>query len=139
MKKLTKNRVCSNCGETEERIKRDGVICGIMTEANENSIAELGQEFPRHRYDKPKYEKEFKKPKNAFDFTCPNCNTSLFLTPSIAMIEGINLGHGGCTKCGEFLHLEIDDVDKKTAKAEKWDDYIKRDKLNKKNEKQKQK
>lgn len=67
-----------------------------------------------------------KKPKNAYDFICPKCEADQYLVPSMAMEMGMNLGHGSCLKCKTFLHLELDDLGKQTAKAEIWDDYVQR-------------
>lgn len=56
---------------------------------------------------------------------CPNCGTELWVCKSMAMEMGIlDMGHGGCLKCGAFLHLEFDS-EKQAMKASCWDEYMK--------------
>jgi len=68
--------------------------------------------------------------KKRYDFTCPTCGATLWAKPSMMMTEfGINSGTGSCLKCKTFLHLEIvPDIYGEEMKAEKWDNYLERQK-----------
>lgn len=39
---------------------------------------------------------------------CSECGHEFYAAPSLSMHLGQNSGHGSCTKCKTFLHLEID-------------------------------
>jgi transcription elongation factor Elf1 len=45
--------------------------------------------------------------KERYDFSCCGCGHEQSLAPSIMMEMGINSGHGRCSKCAMFLHLEL--------------------------------
>lgn len=63
--------------------------------------------------------------KDSYPFMCSECSHEMFLVPSIIMIMGLNSGHGTCSKCKTFLHLEIN-ADNETAKSEPMNKYHKR-------------
>lgn len=44
---------------------------------------------------------------DALPFTCPVCSTSLFARKSWSMESGMGSGHGSCTRCDTFLHLQL--------------------------------
>jgi len=50
-----KNDICIQCGESRDRIRKDGLICGLMS--NTEAGSELIEEYPRHRF-KPYSKKE---------------------------------------------------------------------------------
>jgi hypothetical protein len=54
---MKKNNICVQCGYHRETIKKDGLLCGIMSSGEE---PELIHEWQRHRF-KPYSEKELAK------------------------------------------------------------------------------
>ena len=66
--------------------------------------------------------------KEKYDFICCNCGYEQWAKPSMMMTQfGENSGHGGCLKCKEFLHLEIEGgIDGENMISELWDDFLKR-------------
>ena len=60
-----------------------------------------------------------------YSFDCVLCGHNQNLNPSIMMGMGYNTGAGSCGKCGEHLHLEIDE-EKGIAVSEKMEDYGRR-------------
>lgn len=56
---------------------------------------------------------------------CPQCGKELYICKSIAMVAGINHGHGSCPQCGLFLHIEFDSENQR-MKLEAYEDARKR-------------
>ena len=69
--------------------------------------------------------------KEKYDFDCCVCGAKLWAEPSIMMTGfGINSGHGCCTECKTFLHLEIyPDIAGEYMVSKDWDEYLKEKKV----------
>ncbi len=65
--------------------------------------------------------------KKRYEFRCAKCNKVQWAKPSMSMTEfGRNSGHGRCTYCDTFLHLEIEgDLCGETMVSIIWEDFLK--------------
>ena len=57
---------------------------------------------------------------------CPVCGKELYICKSLAMLMGINTGHGSCLDCETFLHMEFNEQRQEMA-LEPFEDYVKRE------------
>ena len=108
-------RTCRSCGCTDERACPDGCwwveddLCSTCQASNEKLQS---QRFPDG------YEL-----KETYEMTCIGCGSEYGMRPGMAMIFGLNSGHGTCPQCKAFLHLCID-TDADRCVSQKWDDYL---------------
>ncbi len=61
-------------------------------------------------------------PADALPFECPACGQRLAARLSWAMQGGLNSGHGTCTRCNTFLHLEVAPEGGRMI-AQRWSEY----------------
>lgn len=57
---------------------------------------------------------------------CPVCGKELYICKSLAMLMGINTGHGSCLECGTFLHMEFNE-ERQEMDLEPFEEYVKRE------------
>ena len=57
---------------------------------------------------------------------CPVCGKELYICKSLAMLIGINTGHGCCLGCKEFLHMEFNEQ-RQEMDLEPFDKYVERE------------
>ena len=63
-----------------------------------------------------------------YPLICPVCGIIQHAEPSVLMKVGTNSGHGNCTNCEEYLHLQISESGEHMT-AETWTDYLERIRL----------
>jgi uncharacterized Zn-finger protein len=61
--------------------------------------------------------------KERYNFNCPSCKKGLFAKPGMAMLSGLNSGHGTCPYCKTFFHLRIDENNERMI-AQDWNKFM---------------
>ena len=62
-----------------------------------------------------------------YEFSCSKCGHVAYFERSIMMEMGFNSGHGTCSQCKTFLHLEVSDEANKKGISMPWEQYRKQE------------
>lgn len=111
---------CYDCGKTDVKlVERPKSIKSGMKNTVDVCVSCRNKWYKQHSLLLPRY-----------NFTCPTCMFEQSADTSIAMRMGLNSGHGSCTNCGVFLHLEIkEEMHGTEMNAILWDDFLEKKKV----------